>query len=495
MEIVSFLESLHPWMETPLGLIWGEPLTVAGTLIVAFWIVFGLLLARYSGRLVIAYERARGINDEQVLNISRVIIGTAVLLASILVGLDMGGPVSVVDSTRAIYLGLRSVLGYAITHREEVPITVGGLLSVGVWLYIGRKLAPRGSALLLRLLKDRDVDDERIHRLVQQLSQGIVTLACIGVGLDMGGLVTIDESFSSFFSLFTSSMFTLGDRNITVTTLLTVAAVIAGSFYISRIARAALRPALELRLSSPQDAGTVSVIDRLTHYLVVAIGIVISLQTAGLDLSALLATGAAFAVGLSLAMQTMAQNFISGLILLLERAIRPGDILELDGEPVRVVRIGIRSTVVKTLNDEDRIVPNASLVDNAITNYSYSDQTLRVRVGVGVAYESDLKAVLASLERAARSIKHLPELPPRIQLHGFGASSVDFEVSIWIRDPWRLYEAASELRLAIWWALKEDNITISFPQLDVHFDGELPEPLKLVPPKPRDEDDAAAEAE
>ena len=240
------------------------------------------------------------------------------------------------------------------------------------------------------------------------------------------------------------------------------------------------RPALLLRLDQPSDSGTISVIERLTHYAIVAIGIIVALQTAGIDLSALLATGAAFAVGLSLAMQSMAQNFISGLILLLERAIKPGDILELDGEPVRVIRIGIRSTVVKTLNDEDRIVPNASLVENAITNYSYSNQHLRIRATVGVAYESDLRQVMASLERAAKRVDSLPEFEPRIMIQGFGASSVDFEISIWIRDPWGLHQAASDLRMAIWEVLSEDEIVIAYPQLDIHLDQEAPGALTLL---------------
>ncbi|MFT4979312.1 MAG: small-conductance mechanosensitive channel, partial [Myxococcota bacterium] len=342
----------------------GESLTLGGLIIVLVWVAIGGLIAAYSSTVVVLYERARGISDEQLLTLSRHAIRFIVFLSCLLIGLDMGGVASVQVSVGKGYETLSSILSVTLFTRSEVPITIGGLVTVAIWLVIGRSLSRHFSALLLRLAREREVDDERILRIIKQISEAVVVLACLGVGLDMGSLASIDRSVSGFFSLFTSEMFVLGNHGITITTLLTVSAIVVGSFYVSRLARATMRPALELRLNTPEDQGTVSVIDRLAHYIIVAIGFIIALQTAGINLSALLATGAAFAVGLSLAMQSMAQNFISGLILLLERAIKPGDILELDGEPVRVIRIGIRSTVVKTLNDEDRIVPNSNLVEN-----------------------------------------------------------------------------------------------------------------------------------
>jgi small-conductance mechanosensitive channel len=479
MNVVPLLEQLWPGLRTPLleGVDW---LSAGSLSVLLLWALIGTFFGQFIARRLIRFEAQQGVLDPQIHYISQISCRIIMFTLCMVLGLDMAGIFSVIESMGFILTQLDSILGYVLFYRVDVPIKVGGVLSVGVCFWAGRKLAPRFSAILLRTIKERGVEDPRIHQIIERCASGIIILACIGLGLDIGQIVTMTESVSSFFSLFTSPMFKIGEHDITVSTLATLGAIVAGTFYVSRIARSTLRPALLLRLDQPSDSGTISVIERLTHYAIVAIGIIVALQTAGIDLSALLATGAAFAVGLSLAMQSMAQNFISGLILLLERAIKPGDILELDGEPVRVIRIGIRSTVVKTLNDEDRIVPNASLVENAITNYSYSNQHLRIRATVGVAYESDLRQVMASLERAAKRVDSLPEFEPRIMIQGFGASSVDFEISIWIRDPWGLHQAASDLRMAIWEVLSEDEIVIAYPQLDVHFDQEAPGALTLL---------------
>ncbi|MCB1033569.1 MAG: mechanosensitive ion channel, partial [Acidobacteria bacterium] len=141
---------------------------------------------------------------------------------------------------------------------------------------------------------------------------------------------------------------------------------------------------------------------------------------------------------------------------------------------VRVQSMGIRSTIVRTLDDEALIVPNAELVQSVVTNFTLKDTLYRRRVTVGVAYESDLRQVDAVLNRTAKDLSwRCPEPEPRVLLRAFGSSSVDFEVSVWIDDPWRMARRRSDLHHAVWWALKEAGITIAFPQLDVHFDASL----------------------
>ncbi len=227
---------------------------------------------------------------------------------------------------------------------------------------------------------------------------------------------------------------------------------------------------MSLRLEGTEQ-GTIGVMERLSHYLVLSLGLGVGLQTAGVDLSALFAAGAVFAVGIGFAMQNIAQNFVSGIIVMVERVIRPGDILEVEGLVVRVEEMGIRSTVVRTLSDEHLIVPNSTLAQNTIKNFTLKDASVRLRVMVGVAYESDLRQVHAVLLQAAGQVEGQVEgQPPAIRLKDFGTSSVDFEVSIWIQDPWQRDRYSSDLRFAIWWSLEDAGVVIAFPQLDVHFD-------------------------
>ncbi|HEX7672277.1 MAG TPA: mechanosensitive ion channel domain-containing protein, partial [Polyangiaceae bacterium] len=219
------------------------------------------------------------------------------------------------------------------------------------------------------------------------------------------------------------------------------------------------------------DEGALHAITRLLHYAVILIGFSIALQTAGIDLRALFAAGALFAVGIGFAMQNVAQNFVSGLILLVEHSIRPGDVLEIEGKQVRVVEMGVRSTRVRSRDDEVLIVPNSTLVQSTVRSYTLLDTLCRVRVNVGVGYDMDMAAVRATLEAAAGGVSIRSRAKdPMIQLLEFGPSAVDWEVSVWIEDPWLLRPSASILREAIWLALKERGIRMAFPQLDLHLD-------------------------
>ena len=169
-------------------------------------------------------------------------------------------------------------------------------------------------------------------------------------------------------------------------------------------------------------------------------------------------------------MQNVAQNFVAGIILLTERAIKPGDVLEVEGQTVRVSRMGLRATVARTLDEEDLIIPNSILVQNTITNFTLRDPIYRLRATVGVAYESDVRQVMEVLRDATLSFPgRVNDYEPRVLLTEFADSAVVFEVSIWVTDAWRARTIRSDLNQAIWWALKGANITIPFPQRDVHI--------------------------
>ncbi len=265
----------------------------------------------------------------------------------------------------------------------------------------------------------------------------------------------------------------LGERPVTVGSALAAVLIMLVAWLISTLLSKGTIKALSSR--GIKDVGTRGVVRRLLHYSVMAIGFGVAIQAMGLDIGAFFAAGAIFAVGLGFAMQNITQNFVSGLILLAERAIKPGDVLDVDGMIVKVMQMGIRSTVVKSLNGEDIIVPNSILVQSSVKNYTLKDSVYRLRAAVGVTYSSDMKKVLETLERTAAAFADQAPGHEPIVLHtGFGSSSVDWEVSVWINDPWHMRRRISELYQAIWWALKEEGIVIAFPQLDVHFDDPVP---------------------
>ncbi len=275
-------------------------------------------------------------------------------------------------------------------------------------------------------------------------------------------------------------LFPVGDQYVTVTTILIVGIMIVATWWISNVLQRGLDRTFRAR--GVTDPGTTAITKRLLHYTVMAIGLSIAITEVGINLSALFAAGAIFAVGIGFAMQNIAQNFVSGLILLIERAIKPGDIVEVEGRVVRVLKMGIRTTIARTRDEEEIIIPNASLVQSTVKNFTLEDPLYRVRADVGVSYESDMRQVRAALMRAAESVPSRdPSRDPVVLLVDFGDSTVDWQVSIWSADAWTSPRLASALREAIWWAFKEDGIEIAFPQIDLHFDPPVEEALTRLP--------------
>lgn len=271
-------------------------------------------------------------------------------------------------------------------------------------------------------------------------------------------------------------LFQFGDNTVRVGTLLAATAILLTTILIARLVTKGFDQALQR--SDIKDPGTIRVFDRLIHYTILLIGFGIALETIGLDLTALFTAGAVFAIGLGFAMQNIAQNFVSGIILLLERSIKPGDVLDVEGRIVKVSRMGIRSTVARTLDEEDIIIPNSALVQAPVKNYTLKDSLYRIRTTVGVVYSADMAKVQRVLAETARAMTwRVQSKEPRIFMLEFGDSSVNFEIGIWTEDPWKSRIRKSELNDAVWWALKKANITIAFPQLDLHFDPPLTDAL------------------
>lgn len=280
-------------------------------------------------------------------------------------------------------------------------------------------------------------------------------------------------------SLMTRPLFSIGSRPVTAWTLTTVLAILLLTFLLVWGTRRAVRRAAARAGLDPRHADGFG---KLLAYTIGVAGCAVALQTAGVELTALFTAGAVFAVGLGFAVQNIVQNFVSGLILLVERSIRPGDVLEVEKRLVRVEEIGIRTTFVRTLDDEALIVPNSTLVQSTVKSYTMQDTHFRLRILVGVSYGADMRRVRSVLESVGRSLDwRLKDKDPVVLLCDFGSSSVDWELSVWTDEPWSQRVHGSLTREAIWNAFADAGITIAFPQLDVHFDPVVNEAIARVP--------------
>ncbi len=239
-----------------------------------------------------------------------------------------------------------------------------------------------------------------------------------------------------------------------------------------------------------QRTGAWHTIRACVYYALVALICLYGLTVAGVPLSALTIFAGAFGIGIGFGMQNIISNFISGIIILFERPIKPQDFIDVDeGLSGWVKRIGTRSTTIETRDRINVIVPNSKFIESTVVNWHGRDPKTRVHVPVGVAYGSDVPKVKECLLQVARNEPDVEDVPaPDVWFIDFGESSLDFELLVWIRDPSIIPQVASKLRYAIDAAFRRNGIEIPFPQRDVHVRSSVPLPHVAQPP-PRPEGD------
>jgi len=297
----------------------------------------------------------------------------------------------------------------------------------------------------------------RVFRLAGILVWASYTLRVFSVRSDLGiGLRAI----------FNTSL-KLGALEISIGAILTFFLTIYASFLISRLVRFTLEEEVLPRVALAR--GVAGAMTKILHYLIVTTGFFIALTAAGFDLGRVTIVAGALSVGIGFGLQTVVNNFVSGLILLIERPIEAGDTIELGMLKGQVRRIGIRSSIIKTFEGAEVIVPNADLISREVTNWTMSDRNRRVEIKVGVAYGSDPNMVMYILKDIAKNSEDVLEYPePMILFLGFGESSLDFSLRAWTGrfDGW--LALSSELTLEIHNALYDAGIEIPFPQRDLH---------------------------
>lgn len=248
-----------------------------------------------------------------------------------------------------------------------------------------------------------------------------------------------------------------------------VVAVLA--IIISLVASKVIRSMLQKHLfkSLDIDQGLQYALLRFTHYVILIIGVYIGLKTVNIPLGAVIGLFAVIGVGIGFGLQNIAANFISGIILLLERPVKIGDRLEVNDVWGDVKKINLRTTLIETPDKISIIVPNSKLLENDVINYSYGDTRIRLQVPVGIAYGSDCEKATEILIQVAQDNDRILKNPePKVWFTDFGDSSLNFRLLCWIANAARKNDITSELNYAIDRAFREGNIEIPFPQRDLH---------------------------
>ena len=262
-------------------------------------------------------------------------------------------------------------------------------------------------------------------------------------------------------------IFSLGDYTMKVSKLITILMAIV----ITKIILWAIKKTLfRKKKFTTLDTGTIYAIYQIIKYVLYVIAIAFILESIGIKITILLAGSAALLVGVGLGLQQTFNDIISGLILLTERSIKINDILEVDGDIVKIETIGLRTSKALNRDDISIIIPNSLITTSKVINWSHQSQKARFKIDVGVAYGSDVDLVIKILEESA--FEH-PEVFNRelveARLMNFGNSSLDFQLLFFSKNIFRIGKAKSDIRRIINKKFAENNISIPFPQIDLHF--------------------------
>jgi small-conductance mechanosensitive channel len=273
----------------------------------------------------------------------------------------------------------------------------------------------------------------------------------------------------------------LGSLRISLGLVIASAGILYGSFLASWILQRLLMD--EALLKRRVEKGIRLSIGRLAHYVIIFVGFLLVISTLGFDVTKITIVLSALGVGIGFGLQGIVNNFICGLILLFERPVRVGDIIEIGGKWVEIKRIGLRATVVRTYEQSEIIIPNADLVGTPVTNWTLSNRLARLCIPVGVAYGSDIPRVMDTLMTCAMENEKVAKTPePMVLFVRFGDNSLDFELLVWVQDADSRLRAQSELHQAVDRSFREAKIEIPFPQRDLHLRS-MDESATLRPPE------------
>lgn len=259
----------------------------------------------------------------------------------------------------------------------------------------------------------------------------------------------------------------IGEFNVRVYTLVSIIAIYMTTKLVLMLIKKAL---FRKRNTQEFDIGASYALLKIIKYVVWVVAIGLILDTLGIKLTVLIAGSAALLVGIGLGLQQTFNDILSGIILLSEKTIKIEDVLEIDGEIVKMQSIGLRTSKALNTDDVSIIIPNSLITTNKVINWNHQTMKARFRIDVGVAYGSDIDLVIKILEESA--IKHPDNSDAKsteARLVNFGNSSLDFQVLFYSEQIFRISKVKSDIRRRISKKFDEHNITIPFPQMDLHL--------------------------
>jgi small-conductance mechanosensitive channel len=297
----------------------------------------------------------------------------------------------------------------------------------------------------------------------ERLARAIAVLAWIIAALNIAGLI------APVINLMDAMAVPVGNFRVSVLLLLKGAVTLAIFVWIANV----LSRLIDQRLSvfGPLTPAVQVLAAKLVRMTLLTLAVVLALGSIGIDLTAFAVFSGAIGVGVGFGLQKVVSNLVSGVILLLDRSIKPGDVIEIDGTYGSVIALNARYASVQTRDGKEYLIPNEDLITQRVTNWSFSSDLIRMHVKVGVSYQSDPHEAIKLAVAAARDVPRvLKEPAPNCLLVAFGESTVDLELRFWISDPANgTTNVRSEVMLNLWDLYQAHGIELPYPQREVTF--------------------------
>ncbi len=306
------------------------------------------------------------------------------------------------------------------------------------------------------------------HEIAERLKGLLKVFVVVFAGLQLLAVWGIFDTAAEAWDDLLDIGVSWGENEFSVKMVLLAGVALYASVVVSKMIGSLLET--EFLPRSGLDRGLGDSIRKLLHYALITIGFLFAVSLMGVELKNFAVLAGAFGIGIGFGLQNIINNFVSGLILLFERPIKVGDMVVLGTDWGTVQKIGLRSTIVETFDRSEIIVPNSQLIAERVTNWTLSNSMARAIVPVGVAYGSDMDRVMAILSEAAQQHEDvLADPAPSPIFIGFGDSSLNFELRVWISDVNKRLTVRSDLGLYIDRRFREEGVEIPFPQRDLHL--------------------------
>jgi small-conductance mechanosensitive channel len=341
-----------------------------------------------------------------------------------------------------------------------LSLLVAIVLNVDQWrplaaLVLGFVLACSTALLISGLVRGL-----QMPRWVTALLAGVTFVALLA--RSVGGLKPITETLNRVG-------FDAGDTRVSLLTIFQVLLTVVALYTVVKLLNRVVGHSI--RRTSGLDPTQQLLAQKLAAIAIVVAAFFIGIDFLGIDLTALAVFSGAFGLAVGFGLQKTFGNLIAGIILLMDRSIKPGDVIVVGDSFGHVTKIGVRAVSIVTRDGKEHLIPNENLMTQEVENWSYSSRDVRVHIPVGIAYSCDLALAQKLMIEAAKASPRVLNAPePRVWLRAFGESSVDHEILVWIADPEAgVGNVQSEILNHLWVAFQENGIELPFPQRDIRI--------------------------